>query len=72
MGTWHDGWWWMMMPLMVVFWGAVAWFLVSLVRDRSPRADDTGRAERILAERYARGEIGADDYRGRLEDLRKS
>jgi putative membrane protein len=61
----------MMLPAMIVFWAAVAWFVVSVVRERSPRPDDTGRAERILAERYARGDIGADEYRGRREDLRE-
>ena len=60
-----------MTPVMLAFWAAVVWFAVSLVRNRSLRPDDTGRAERILAERYARGEMGADDYRGRLEDLRR-
>lgn len=71
MGPWHYGWWWMMMPVMVLFWGVVAWLVVSLVRERRPPVDDMSRAERILGERYARGEISADDYRGRLEDLRK-
>lgn len=37
MGPWHYGWWWMMMPVMVVFWVAVAWFVVSLTRERRPR-----------------------------------
>lgn len=59
-----------MTPMMLGFWGVV-WFVVAQARDRSPRPDETGRAERILAERYARCEIGADDYRGPLEDLRK-
>lgn len=71
MGPWHYGWWWMMMPVMVVFWVAVAWFVVSLRRERRPRDEGAGRAETILAERYARGEIDADDYRGRVENLRR-
>jgi uncharacterized membrane protein len=29
----------------------------------------TARAEQILAERYARGEISRDEYRERLDDL---
>lgn len=68
---WHYGWWWMMMPVTVVLWAAVVWVVASLVHERRPRTDDAGGAERILAERYARGEIDADDYRGHLEDLRR-
>ena len=36
---------------------------------RSPEAEG---AERILAERYARGEISEEEYQGRLEVLRRS
>jgi len=36
---------------------------------RSPEAEG---AERILAERYARGEISEEEYRGRLEVLRQA
>jgi len=36
---------------------------------RSPEAEG---AERILAERYARGEISEEEYRGRLEVLRQT
>jgi putative membrane protein len=35
---------------------------------RSMRSSTT-RAEQILAERYARGEISRDEYRERLDDL---
>jgi uncharacterized membrane protein len=32
---------------------------------------DTQRATDILAERYARGEVSSEEYRERLEELRK-
>jgi putative membrane protein len=36
------------------------------------RAPEAEGAERILAERYARGEISEEEYQGRLEVLRRS
>ena len=36
------------------------------------RGAEAEGAERILAERYARGEISEDEYRGRLEVLRQA
>jgi putative membrane protein len=36
---------------------------------RSAMRSSTARAEQILAERYARGEISRDEYRERLDDL---
>lgn len=66
-----DGWdhaWW---PLWLFFWlvvlGAIAWLVVSRRRDAGPGGD---RASEILAERYARGEISAEEYRERLEELK--
>lgn len=78
-------WWWILMPLMMVgFWGLFAWVVVMLVRnDRNDRASRPGggqappaagaerdEAEQILAARFARGEIDADEYRRHLEVLR--
>jgi putative membrane protein len=63
---WHGGPWFLFFPL---FWIALlvgAWFLFR-------RRDDRGRgrsAEEILGERYARGEITAEEYRERREVLR--
>jgi putative membrane protein len=67
---------------MVLFWGALIAAIVALVgylgRDRhaeypqKPRATPPRPpgAEEILAERFARGEIDADEYRERLDVLR--
>jgi putative membrane protein len=68
---WHHHWWFVVWPL---FWLLVLSTLVFVVvrgrRGRwacaGPRPNDP-RA--ILAERYARGEIDADEYRDRLENL---
>jgi putative membrane protein len=71
MWEWHSGWaWWWMGVGMLVFWGLVAWLIVTLVRqgDRSR----TGRGAReILDERYARGEIEENEYRRRTELIRR-
>jgi putative membrane protein len=64
---WHGGPWFLVFPL---FWIALlvgAWFLFR-------RRDDRGRthsAEEILGERYARGEITAEEYQQRREVLRR-
>jgi putative membrane protein len=63
------------MPLlMVAFWVAVIWLAVRLIRGLSGRPpgerDRPGRPEDVLAQRYARGEIGEDEYRRRLDILR--
>ena len=67
---------------MVLFWGALILVIVAMARyagrDRragyppEPPATPSGPpgAEEILAERFARGEIDADEYRERLDVLR--
>jgi putative membrane protein len=67
-------WWgWLAMSLgMVAFWGLIVWAVVALfrgwggTRPRQERPDP----ERILAERFARGEIDEDEYQQRLTTLR--
>jgi putative membrane protein len=62
--------------IMVLFWGAVIYGIVALVR--YARRDGTqGREplqppapERLLAERFARGEIDEAEYHQRLTSLR--
>jgi putative membrane protein len=59
-------------PLFLLLWlaliGAVVWLLARGFRRREPSG--TERARDILAERYARGDVSADEYRERLEQLR--
>jgi len=66
----HDGdWnhhWWFVFPL---FWiSAIALFWFFLGRRRW-RRDPLDSARQILAERYARDELSAEDYRKRLDEL---
>ena len=64
------GWWWLaMISGMAVFWGLVAWAVLSVVRT-GRAGPDRPDAEAALADRYARGEIDTDDYRARLGTLR--
>jgi putative membrane protein len=55
---------------MILFWGV----LIGAVATRDPRPSrprrKPPRAEQVLAERFARGEIDADEYRQRLDILR--
>jgi uncharacterized membrane protein len=63
----HDGHWWFPFTLLwVVVLGTAIWFVVRTAR----RGERSGvdRAKDILAERYARGEVSADEYRERLEE----
>lgn len=68
---------WIVMTLsMLVFWGVVVFVVVALFRS----AGGTGSPDRlrprdpmeILDERFARGEIDADEYHARQEVLRNS
>ena len=89
-GDWHggmgdgSGWWILMTIMMVVFWGGIIWFAVTLVRrphhnshvvgsgmgTPSPTNSVTRQtAKEILDKRLARGEIELDDYRQRLQAL---
>ncbi len=76
---WHDGWgagaWVAMAFVMVVFWAIVVAAIIALVRtDRGHGAGPSARppddATRILDERFARGEIDADEYTRRRDLLR--
>ena len=61
---------------MVLFWGAVIYGIVALIRYTrrdSPHGREPARPpapERLLAERFARGEIDEDEYQQRLTSLR--
>lgn len=87
-GRWHDGmgdgggWWFLMLIMMIAFWGGLIWLGITLVRHNHhappttpPAAGNTTQrssAHEILAERLARGEIDADDYRRRIDVLRET
>ncbi|MFG2951963.1 SHOCT domain-containing protein [Streptomyces adustus] len=85
-GGWGWGGWFFMAMFMVLFWALVIAAIVALFRycsgahhDRqSPRPRSSGeqgwgssRAEDLLAERFARGEIEEDEYKRRLALLRE-
>jgi putative membrane protein len=64
----HPGW-----PVWLLFWAALIGTAVWLIaRRRGRRGDPLDRARELLAERYARGELSGEEYRGRLEELMRS
>jgi putative membrane protein len=72
------GWggWFAMVVMMVVFWGAIAWVVVTLIRRNgsnassvAPRGPATSDARQILDERFARGEIDEAEYQRRRDVL---
>lgn len=76
-GNWHNdmdggGPWWLMAIMMVIFWGGLIALAIAFIR-RPSLAGHTSAphstAQTILAERFARGEIEADEYRSRLDAL---
>lgn len=73
----HMGWdgsWWMVVwgtLMMAALAGAVVWMIRTTAAsppDRD-REDPVAPARRILAERYARGELSTEEYRERSEQL---
>jgi putative membrane protein len=58
--------------VLVVVLGIIIWLIFQLIgRGRSPGSEaGRGRAEEILNERHARGEIDRETYQRMLEDLR--
>ena len=84
---WHHryvgpGWLLVMAVMMLVFWGGLAWLLVTVIRKGGPVRHDhaagsdatplAGRPdpEQILHERLAHGEIDIDEYQQRIDALR--
>jgi putative membrane protein len=69
-----DAGWGLVMALgMLAVWALIVVAIVWFIRTGTGRASSThpaGNAEQILAERLARGEIDAEDYRARLAALR--
>ncbi|AOR37241.1 hypothetical protein BFF78_22070 [Streptomyces fodineus] len=85
-GGWGWGGWFLMTVFMVLFWAVLIVGLVAMVRylggtrhhqqpGSPPPSGDGGwqdrRAESLLAERFARGEIDEDEYERRLTVLRE-
>ena len=63
----HDGHWWIVFP---IFWLLLITLAIALFWRRGRRPRDGGDSpRRILAERFARGEITGDEYRDRLAQL---
>lgn len=56
---------WLLLVLLVI---AAIWIAASYNRRPAPQGQDSAR--RILAERYARGELDAEEYHRRLDTLR--
>ena len=80
-GSGMTGWGYALMTIsLVLFWGAVIFGIMALVRyfGRSGQlaaappqsAESAPSPERLLAERFARGEMGEEEYRQRLAVLR--
>lgn len=69
---WGGGWMWLWGTLMMLFWVAVIGLAVywTVRAVQGPRGTGSNRAEEILAERYARGELTTEEYRERMEALR--
>ncbi|HEX6461564.1 MAG TPA: SHOCT domain-containing protein [Thermoleophilaceae bacterium] len=63
---WHHGGWWIVFPIL---WLLLAAFVVALFWRRGGRNDGGDSPRRILGERFARGDISADEYRDRLAEL---
>jgi putative membrane protein len=69
----HYGWnaWWMWL-WMALFWAIVIAIAIAVSRAATRRDDGTRRAQDVLAERYARGEIDTDEYQTRSRELEKA
>lgn len=73
-GHW-DGPWWFFPPLFFLFWVAFAVTMFWLFGRGRRRWHDEGGFDagaRVLAERFARGEITHDEYNERLGQLRRA
>ena len=78
-GSGIGGWGYALMAIsMVLFWGAVIYGIAAPVRctrrdgpqGNEPAGPPAPEPERLLAERFARGEIDEDEYYQRLTSLR--
>jgi putative membrane protein len=68
-GQWNGGpGWWLIFP--ILFWVLLLSAAGYLLYRRSPKQSARAAAERTLADRYARGEIDADELKLRRKVLR--
>ena len=76
-GGWDGGQWVAMILVMLVFWGVIDAIVVTVMRRPglhhvgAPLPPPHHDAERILGERFARGEIDDTEYERRRDTLRK-
>ena len=69
-GAWMNKMWWAMwIPSVLILGALVALGIWAVRRFSEPRCDSSAR--RILEERFARGEIDADEFRSRLAALER-
>ncbi|HEY7484329.1 MAG TPA: hypothetical protein VH912_07670 [Streptosporangiaceae bacterium] len=80
-GPWHNGGggpgWWVLFPISFgLFWIAIAaggfWLLRRRTGWQQKQEDPRTKAESVLAERFARGDIDEDEYYRRLATLHQS
>ncbi|MDP2855839.1 MAG: SHOCT domain-containing protein, partial [bacterium] len=77
MGPWMMGGFggtWFMPILMIVFWGLIIWGIVALVRGAGwagcgSHSAPSDSALDVLKSRYARGEIGKEEFEEKKKDL---
>jgi putative membrane protein len=71
---WSFGDWALMGLMMLVFWGLVIGAIIAVVRGRAgtnPGTQSSSQAMHLLEERFARGEIDADEFAARRDLLRQ-
>lgn len=69
MDDWTWGGWVVMAAMMIAFWGLIAALLVFAIRGNRAPGRSSADPKRVLAGRFAAGEIDEDEYRRRLDAL---